>query len=103
MLASGPSRPRSGFCCWSPSVALSSNGNTALAGIANTQTGTPQIAEVFTRNSGVWNLGIFLQASGSQLDRGETTVVSLSADGNTAIVGSPFDNNSWTCPVFVDG
>jgi FG-GAP repeat len=72
------------------SVALSADGNTAIIGGPNGQTGA---AWVFVRNGNVWG-----QQSGKLVanDAAGPTFqgnsVALSADGNTAIVGGFFDN-----------
>jgi hypothetical protein len=72
------------------SVALSSDGNTALVGgptddnIGNSYTGA---AWVFTRSNGTWTQQQKLVASASgYLSQGWS--VALSADGNTALIGS---------------
>jgi hypothetical protein len=75
------------------SVALSADGNTAIVGGPDDNSGAGA-AWVFTRSGGVWTLG------GTELPLGTGAVgiafqggsVALSADGNTAIVGGPFDN-----------
>jgi uncharacterized repeat protein (TIGR01451 family) len=77
------------------SVSLSGDGNTAIVGgpdddIANARNGA---AWIFTRSEGVWLQQSKLVGAGglgSRIDLGYS--VSLSADGNTAIVGGPFDN-----------
>jgi hypothetical protein len=76
------------------SVALSADGNTSIVGgpFDNSNAGA---AWVFTRSGGVWTPG------GTKLPLGTGAVgaaeqgvrVALSADGNTAIVGGPFDNS----------
>jgi hypothetical protein len=75
------------------SVALSGDGNTAMLGGSadNSQTGA---AWIFTQSNGVWTQqGAKLVGSGvvGAANQGES--VSLSADGNTAIMGGPFDNS----------
>jgi len=76
------------------SVALSSDGNTAIVG----GDGDSLVGEavVYTRSGGVWTqqggplvgsgMGLFLRCNSS---------VALSADGNTAIVGGYCDNGAW--------
>ena len=72
------------------SVALSSDGNTALIGGPEDDGGA---AWVFTREAGVW------KQQGSKLTGGEeigehpkfATSVALSSDGNTALIGGPQD------------
>jgi hypothetical protein len=62
------------------SVALSSDGNTAIMG-------GPGAAWVFTRSAGVWSQQAKLVDTGG-------ASVALSGDGNTAIVGDPGDNSN---------
>ena len=75
------------------SVALSGDGNTAIAG----GTGDSSLAGaawVFTRSGGMWTHQAKLVGStipGSFAQQGWS--VALSDDGNTAIVGGPYDNN----------
>jgi hypothetical protein len=78
------------------SVALSSDGNTAILGGPgdNSYVGA---AWVFTRSNGVWTQqGDKLVGTGSVKALGwnsdQGTSVALSGDGNTAIVGGPYDN-----------
>jgi hypothetical protein len=75
------------------SVSLSSDGNTAIVGgFDNNFTGA---AWVWTRSGGVWTQqGNKLVGSGAPGGpAGQGISVSLSADGNTAIVGGNTDNN----------
>jgi FlgD Ig-like domain len=77
------------------SVALSADGNTALVGgsFDNTDVGA---AWVFTRNGGVWSQqGSKLAGNDAVGASFQGASVSLSADGNTAIVGGPYDEPSW--------
>jgi hypothetical protein len=81
------------------SVALSGDGNTAIVGGPDDQpVGEVGIgaAWVFTRSGGVWTqLGSKLVGTGvvdSYVDQGWS--VALSADGNTAAVGAPEDDNA---------
>jgi hypothetical protein len=93
------SQPRQGF-----SVALSADGNTAIVGgffdntvnclfpVCVTGTGA---AWIWTRSAGGWTQqGNKLVGAGAQGFSEQGTSVSLSADGNTAIVGGPRDNNN---------
>jgi hypothetical protein len=68
------------------SVALSADGDTAIVGGPSDNQGVGA-AWVFTRNNGVWT------QQGAKLDElalgGQGSSVSLSGDGNTAIVGGP--------------
>ena len=84
------------------SVALSADGNTALAGGPGGLTGTfgrhPAIGAtwVFTRNNGAWTQqGAELVGAGTaNNDALQGTSVALSSDGRVAIVGGPVDNNN---------
>ena len=74
------------------SVALSADGNTAIVGGSNDNSGVGA-AWVFTRNGGVWNQqGNKLVGTGAVGNAGQGISVALSADGNTAIVGGVADN-----------
>jgi lipocalin len=75
------------------SVALSADGNTALIGGPNDNDGLGA-AWVFTRANGVWTQqGSKLVGTGAIGQAVQGVSVSLSADGNTAIVGGPGDNS----------
>jgi hypothetical protein len=76
------------------SVALSADGNTAIVGMAYANGGYGAAAWVWTRSGGVWTQGAKLVGSDA-VSTGvyQGSSVSLSADGNTAIVGGPSDNN----------
>ncbi len=74
------------------SVALSSDGNTALVGAPQDGGGTGA-AWVFTRAGGVWTQqGAKITASGQTGNALFGTSVDLSSDGNTAVIGAPADN-----------
>jgi pimeloyl-ACP methyl ester carboxylesterase len=75
------------------SVSLSADGNTAIVGGRdNSNAGA---AWVWTRSGGVWTQqGSKLVGSGAVGNNAKTSSVSLSADGNTAIVGGPGDNGN---------
>jgi len=76
------------------SVSLSVDGNTALIGGCNDNNLTGAIW-VFTRSGGVWTQqGSKLVGSGYVGSSYQGFSLSLSADGNTAIVGGELDNNS---------
>jgi Divergent InlB B-repeat domain/FG-GAP repeat len=80
------------------SVALSSDGNTAIVGGLqdNYDTGA---AWVFTRSSGVWSQqGGKLVGTGAVGPANQGSSVALSGDGNTALVGGPYDNYGGTIP-----
>jgi hypothetical protein len=87
------------------SVALSPNGNTAIVG-APTDTGHAGAAWVYTRGrNGMWaQQGSKLVGTGAGPAAQQGYSVALSADGNTALVGGPFDNgNLGAAWVFVHG
>src|ERR1019366_7345306 len=74
------------------SVSLSADGNTAIVGgyVDNSDAGA---AWVWTRSAGVWTQqGTKLVGSGAVGNAVQGRSVSLSADGNTAIMGGPGDN-----------
>jgi hypothetical protein len=74
------------------SVALSSDGNTALIGAPGDADGVGA-AWVFTRSNGLWTQqGNKLIGAGPTGLASQGFAVALSADGNTAIVGGPGDN-----------
>ena len=76
------------------SVALSSDGNTALVGGPNDD-GAVGAAWVFTRSGTTWTQqGPKLVGTGAVGDAGQGSSVALSSDGNTALVGGPDDNGS---------
>jgi antibiotic biosynthesis monooxygenase (ABM) superfamily enzyme len=77
------------------SVALSMDGNTALLGGDNDNNATGA-AWVFTRSGGVWTQqGSKLVGTGATGAAAQGYRVALSADGNTALVGGPADNNEF--------
>jgi len=75
-------------------VALSADGNTALVGGWNDD-GRKGAAWVFTRTGGVWSQQGPKLTAGSESESGAGfgTSVALSADGNTALIGAPGDDN----------
>ncbi len=74
------------------SVSLSSDGNTALVGGPTDSVGA---AWVWTRSGGVWTQqGTKLVGSGAVGSSLEGSSVSLSSDGNTAIIGGYNDNGN---------
>jgi hypothetical protein len=82
------------------SVALSGDGNTAIVGgISDNQSAggnSVGAAWVFTRSpSGGWTQQAKLVGTGGELNADQGYSVSLSGDGNTAIVGGPFANAAW--------
>jgi hypothetical protein len=76
-----------GECAFGASVALSSNGNTALVG-APSGTESSGAAWVFTRTGSSWSAPYELGSGGGRFGRS----VALSADGTTALVGDPSAN-----------
>ncbi len=85
------------------SVALSADGNTAIAGGAELFGYPGGVAWVFTRTNGVWT-----QQGGELIGKGRAGTmtsgasVALSPDGNTAVMGDPSDNGGvGTAWVFV--
>jgi hypothetical protein len=74
------------------SVALSADGNTALFGGDEDDSSTGA-AWVFVRTAGIWSQqGPKLVGTGAVGGAGQGASVALSPDGNTAIVGGPYDN-----------
>jgi hypothetical protein len=75
-------------------VALSADGSTALVG-APDDNGGVGASWVFTRAGGVWSQqGAKLTGAAESGAAGFGASVSLSSDGNKALVGGPFDNVS---------
>jgi hypothetical protein len=71
------------------SVALSSDGNTALIGVPFANR-----AWVLTQSGGVWSLASILVGTGTAgTSAQQGWSVALSADGNTALIGGPRDNS----------
>ena len=76
------------------SVALSADGNTAIVG-GYLDSSSVGATWVFTRSSSVWSQqGGKLIGAGAVGDAWQGSSVALSADGNTAIVGGPYDSSS---------
>jgi hypothetical protein len=73
------------------SVALSADGNTAIVG-GNYDNAGAGAAWVWTRSSGVWMQQSKLVSTGAVGAANQGTSVTVSSDGNTAIVGGPNDN-----------
>jgi hypothetical protein len=74
------------------SVSLSADGNTAIVG-GSDDNGGAGAAWVWTRSGGVWTQqGPKLVGTGAVGKAGQAYSVSLSADGNTAIIGGDADN-----------
>ena len=72
------------------SVSISGDGNTALVGVPREDTGAEGAgtAYTFTRSGTTWTQQAKFQASDRQLYDNFGTSVSISSDGNTAIVGA---------------
>lgn len=85
----------SGNAVFGYSTALSANGNTALVG-GPFDDGMVGAAWVFTRSGSTWTQQQKLTAvTGSETGNGQFGWdVSLSSDGNTALIGGPADNGS---------
>ena len=76
------------------SVSLSADGNTAMVGGLNDGGSGAGAAWIYTRSGGVWTqYGNKLVGTGAVGGAWQGYSVSLSADGNTAIVGGPLDNS----------
>jgi hypothetical protein len=76
------------------SVAISSDGNTALVGGYNDNNNTGAVW-IFTGTGGVWTQqGNKLVGTGAIGAAGQGGPIALSSDGNTAMVGGPKDNNN---------
>ena len=76
------------------SVALSSDGNTAIVGASGDDIGATSMgsATVFTRSGSTWSQQQTINKSDGALNDSFGESVALSGNGNTAIVGAPFDN-----------
>jgi gliding motility-associated-like protein len=75
------------------SVALSADGNTAIVGGISDNSGTGA-AWIYTRSAGDWAQQAKLVGTGAVGAASQGRSVSLSADGNTALVGGPTDNSN---------
>jgi len=80
------------------SVSISGDGNTAIVGAYLEDTGALNAgaAYIFTRSGGVWSQQQKIQASDKQADDRFGYSVSISGDGNTAIVGSRYEDTGAT-------
>jgi len=83
------------------SIALSADGNTALVGgeLDNNDTNQLGAAWVFTRSNGEWGPLPFKLIGNTSPPAHLGASVALSADGNTAILGGPFDNSGTGCAI----
>jgi hypothetical protein len=77
-----------GECAFGKSVALSADGDTALVGDPSSGS-TPGAAWVFTRSEGTWTRGPVLMSAGGDDEGRFGKSVTLSADGDTALIGDP--------------
>ncbi len=84
------------------SVSISADGNTAIIGGPSDSGGTGA-SWIFVRAGGTWQQqGEKLSGSGGNGTSGQGSSVSLSSDGNSAIVGAPGDNSgAGACWTFV--
>ena len=91
---SSPAAARADTATSATSVALSSDGNTALIG-GSDDNGAVGAAWVFTRSGSTWTQqGPKLTGSGERSEQAAFgNSVALSADGNTALIGGPGDNS----------
>jgi hypothetical protein len=97
LVGTGAVGPQSGQ---GQSFALSGDGNTAIVGgpLDNLYGGSSAVgaAWVFTRSGGVWSQqGSKLVGTGAIGRANQGTSVALSADGNTTIVGGPYDGGTF--------
>jgi hypothetical protein len=84
----------SGFAELGGAVALSADGNTAIAG-GYTDSSFTGAAWVFTRSGGIWaQQGDKLVGTGAVGNADQGISVAISADGNTAMVGGTGDNSA---------
>lgn len=82
-------KPKQGY-----SVAMASNGNTAIVGAMNDNSGTGG-AFVYTRTGTVWaQQGPKISGTGAVGPSIQGRSVSLSADGNVAVIAGELDNNT---------
>ena len=80
------------------SVAISSNGNTAIAGAYNEDTGATDAgsAYIFTRSGTTWTQQARIQASDKQASDNFGWSVAISDDGNTTIAGAYNEDTGGT-------
>jgi hypothetical protein len=78
------------------SVSLSADGNTAIIGgpsDSSAMLNSTGAAWVFNRSHGQWSQQAKLVGTGAIGNADQGSSVSLSSNGNTAIIGAPFDNH----------
>jgi hypothetical protein len=80
-----------GFAQQGSSVSLSADGNIAIVG--GPGDGGVGAAWIYIRSGGVWSEQAKLVGTGAIGPAGQGSSVSLSSDGNTAMVGGPCDEN----------
>jgi len=80
------------------SVSISSDGNTALVGASSEDTGgsAAGAAYIFTRSGTSWTQRAKIQASDKQQHDFFGNSVSISSDGNTALVGATYEDTGGT-------
>ena len=76
------------------SVGISGDGNTAIVG-GYQDNNLAGAVWVFTRSNGVWTQQGKKLVGGGSASAQQGTSVAISADGNTIVVGGPFDNAAW--------
>ena len=82
-----------GEACIGISVAISSDGNTAIVGGPQDNSNAGAVW-MFIRNGGVWTQqGPKLVGTGAAGNALQGTSVAISSDGNTVVVGGSYDNN----------
>jgi hypothetical protein len=89
----------SGNVQFGASVALSSDGNTAIVGGPQDSLGDGA-AWTFTRSGGIWYRDARLYGTTVLARAAQGTSVALSADGNTALVGGPKEGSGGAAWVF---
>src|SRR5210317_1421409 len=91
------------------SVAISGDGNTAIVGAIDEDGTSPDAgfnsgaAYIFTRTDGSWDTGTKIRAPDPETQDYLGYSVSLSYDGNTAIVGSRYEDGPPSAPVESQG
>jgi hypothetical protein len=81
-----------------PSVSLSDDGNTVIVGAWQEDTGASNAgaAYIFTRSGSTWTQQAKIQASDPQVADYFGYSVSISGDGNTAVVGAHYEDTGTT-------
>jgi len=87
---------KQGFDYFGESVAISSDGDTAIVGAKNEDTGANDAgsAYIFTRSGTTWSQQAKIQASDQQSSDNFGDQVAISSDGDTAIVGTYFQEDA---------